>query len=169
MLLKPAEHVFWKVAVQICWWHCFQRIMGQIVINMLSIWCLKHTTLSYQTMFSRIIKALKTSFLSKLHPPKASQFFKTANNCMASWLSVHLLSLSHTLTLFLLFQLYPQFSLFFFSALCSHSTPLLWIEPSSQPATVRGRYLVTTEKSIISTKQRGKRGNNERMLLLRTR
>lgn len=150
-----AEHVFGEAAVQICWWHCFQRIMGQIAINMLSIWWIKHTTLSYRTMFStRIIKALKNKFLSNLHPPKARQFFffQAANNCLACWLSVHLLSLA----LFLLFQLHPWFSPFFFSALCSVSPPLLWIEPSSQPATVRGRYLVTTEKSIISTKQRGK-------------
>lgn len=44
------------------------------------------------------------------------------------------------------------------SALCSLSPPLPSIESQPEPTSVRGRYLVTTEKSIISTKQRRRRG-----------
>lgn len=169
MLLKPPEHVFWKVAVQIYWWHCFQRIMGQIVINMLSIWWLKHTTLSYPTMFSRIIKALKTSFCPiYTHLKPGSFFLKTANNCMACWLSVHLRSLS--LTHFISSFPTPSLilSIFLFCPLLRLSTPPL--NRTIFSACYRAWSIPCYHREINYLDQAaGERGNNERMLLLRRR
>lgn len=166
MLLKPAEHVFWKVAVQIYWWHCFQRIMGQIVINMLSIWWQTYNTV-IPNYVQQDYKSPKNKFLSNLHPPKARQLFKTGNNCMACLLSVHLRSLS--LPLVLLFQLYPWFSLIFlFCPLLHLSTPPL--NRTIFSACYRAWSIPCYHREINYLDQAAEeRGNNERMLLLRRR
>lgn len=89
------------------------------------------------------------------------------------WLHYYLLKIENhvtsawcvTLSLYFLPHFHPPPP---FSTPCSLSlSPALSIESWSEPTSVRGRYLVTTEKSIISTKQWGeKRGHNERALLL---
>lgn len=160
VLSKLAEHVFWKVAFQIWWWHGFQRIMGQIVINMLSIWWLKHTRLLHQTMFSKIIKALKTSFCPTCTPPKARQFLKMANNCMACWLSVH--------SRYFFFSSSPILSIFLFCPLLRLSTPPL--NRTIFSACYRAWSIPCYHREINYLDQAaGERGNNERMLLLRRR
>lgn len=167
VILKPAEHVFWKVAVQICWWHCFQRIMGQIVINMLSIWWLKNTTLSYQTTFSRIIKALKTSFCPTYTHPKPDSFLKLQ---IIAWLVGFQCICSLSLSLFISF--FPALSLvlsiFLFCPLLRLSTPPL--NRTIFSACYRAWSIPCYHREINYLDQAaGERGNNERMLLLRRR
>lgn len=100
------------------------------------------------------VRAPKNKLLSNLHPPKAREFFCNRKLQITVWLVGFPCLGSLALSLPSASSLFPSTFPPLPSAL---SPPLLSIESPSEPATVRGRYLVTTEKSIISTKQRGEK------------
>lgn len=105
-------------------------------------------------------KSPKNKFLSNLHPPKARQFLKMANNCMACWLSVH--------SLYFFFSSSPILSIFLFCPLLRLSTPPL--NRTIFSACYRAWSIPCYHREINYLDQAaGERGNNERMLLLRRR
>lgn len=131
------------------------------VINMLSIWWIKHTMLKYQTMFcTRLIKSPDKQ--DESHCPIYTHLkpvsFLTANNCLPCWLSV--LLVSHSISS-LASSLVPSI----FPPLCSLSTP-----PLNRTAVLAGYHawsIPCYHREINYLDQAAReRGNNERMLLL---
>lgn len=143
----------WKVVLQICSWHCFQWIMWQIVWSI----CFPFGELNIQRWHTKLCSALglwkpwKTSY-SPIYTHLKPVSFLPANNCLACWFSVLLLSCFIS-------------SLYFFPPLCSLSTPplnrtIVW-------AGYRAWSIPCYHREINYLDQAaGERGNNERMLLL---